>query len=57
MATPEEAQEVIRRLAMKYPHLRQTTMVNVNNWDSEIYEEINEFRIAWENSVSESIKT
>lgn len=55
MATLEEAQEVIRDVAKEWPRVRQTSMASVNNWDSEIFEEFDEYRIAAERWISKSI--
>lgn len=32
-------------------------MANVNKWDSEAYEKLNKYRIACEDSISQTIKT
>lgn len=57
MASLEKAEEIVHRLAVKYGHLDEGMMNDIQQWKPEYRRKLDESFLAMENTVAHSIKT
>ena len=56
MVSPQEAEEIVRRLTRKYGFLNEKMMDEIGQFNSEYRREIDENWLAMESAVSHSVK-
>lgn len=57
MASPAEAEEIVRRLTGKWGYLDETMMKNIEQWNPEYRHQIDTNWLALESAAAHSVKT